>query len=397
MKDKKTHSTNLSIMKKSVAIAIGVILVALVLSLVVVRYYWTIQRIGQVGYWTLNISPTLGPDLVTPNGTIRVPLIQTGINVTAIATGINGFMGWVLDGRNVPDASSTIFVPKQNAFSNHTLEAKFVLGTPPIIYSSSLVGINIPESNGILNTSQGETIQVNLTLTSMTSEQITVPVEDLLMTYYNATIDYSRWVNAFNNYSLLQAEAFNYSFSLNRLTLQPNLSNSTIITINVAENAPLGQYFFFIDFGNIIGGEFSYSGTTGLGIVITPNAEQPSPSQSPTPTPRALYENLTFSNVTGNSLGIGDSYNWTLTFTLTNTGNKPAIIDNITIDGHPYNSYDPVPAISPSIENGYSLLPNQSVKITMKETNSTSQPFHENVPLNVFTQSGNSYSYYFGS
>lgn len=86
----------------------------------------------EVGYWTLNISPTTGVNLVTPNGTIQVPMSQSGINVTATPTGWNGFMYWIFDGKQVASQSPAIFIPTQQANSSHTLVAQFVVGTPPI-------------------------------------------------------------------------------------------------------------------------------------------------------------------------------------------------------------------------------------------------------------------------
>jgi len=249
-------------------VAAALIIALLALFFLTAGYYLASESSSQNAYWTIDISPTSGRDLVTPNGTIRVQLNQSGITVTADATGINGFGGWNFDGQAVVNANSTIFVPKQKAYSNHTLEAQFIVGTPPLAYSSKLTGIGIPQFDGIFNASQSSTIQANLTLTSMSAEKITVPIEDLRMTYYNATVDYKRWVNNDYNYSTLQAESLNYSFSLNQLTLEPNMSNSTILTINVAQNATPGQYFFFIDFGDFVGTDFSYSSSINLGIVI---------------------------------------------------------------------------------------------------------------------------------
>jgi hypothetical protein len=92
------------------------------------------------GYWILDISPsnpTFSTGYVQPNGTVHVPMNQTGITVTAAATGINGFMYWRLDGEIMANQSSTIFVPKQSESSNHTLVAVFVIGTPVISPSPS--------------------------------------------------------------------------------------------------------------------------------------------------------------------------------------------------------------------------------------------------------------------
>jgi len=80
-------------------------------------------------YWILNISSSIG-GYVQPNGTVYVPMNQTGISVTATPTGLNGFAYWTLDGERVANQSSTIIVPRQQANSSHTLEAFFVIGTP---------------------------------------------------------------------------------------------------------------------------------------------------------------------------------------------------------------------------------------------------------------------------
>jgi hypothetical protein len=101
---------------------------------------------SEIGYWELHILPVqpgLGtvtpngtfwpsPMKVEPNGTIYVPRNQTGITVTAVPEGINGFMHWIFDGEIVANQSSTIFISKQYVNTFHTLEAVFVRGTPVI-------------------------------------------------------------------------------------------------------------------------------------------------------------------------------------------------------------------------------------------------------------------------
>jgi archaellum component FlaF (FlaF/FlaG flagellin family) len=98
-------------------------------------------------------------------------------------------------------------------------------------------------------------------------------------------------------------------------------------------------------------------------------------------------ENLTFINFDG---GFNGNI-WNMTFTLENTGNATAIINNIIIDGQPYSSINPVPTINPSIENGYALSPNQTVTITIEGT--STQPFHMGGELYVLTAIGNSFSH----
>ena len=107
-------------------------------------------------------------------------------------------------------------------------------------------------------------------------------------------------------------------------------------------------------------------------------------------------EELTFANFHGNSTGVAGIYNWTITFALKNTGNATAIINNIIINRQPYSSFNPAPTISPSIENGFALSPNQSVTITLIDTNSPTQPFTRSAQLYVLTAISNSYLKYFG-
>jgi len=133
-----------------------------------------------------------------------------------------------------------------------------------------------------LNATQGLTQQLNLTLTAMpSSPTIAVPIHSVKLTSYNSTIDYGGNLDTRNwNKSLVQESIFNYSFSLNTLTLQPNTSNSTILTIKWANNAPTGRYTAEINLGNI---KFlstqekydqSYSSSIWLGIIITPKVTQ---------------------------------------------------------------------------------------------------------------------------
>jgi hypothetical protein len=157
--------------------------------------------------------------------------------------------------------------------------------TPPVGYDCNLSVLNphvtkVAGYNSFFNNvSQGLPLQVNITFRSITNQPITIPIENLTVTYYNSTVDLHGWINDNGNYSLIQQQAFNYSFSLNQITLQPGMSNSTLLTINLAEDAPLGQYSIDIHLGyvkvyvNDANGNsqlLSYSGTIGLAMIVTP-------------------------------------------------------------------------------------------------------------------------------
>ena len=258
--------------------------------------------------------------------------------------------------------------------------------TPKTLYN---YGFSSPDGSvisDVMNVSQGETQQLNLTLTSMNnSPEISIPIENITLTAYNSTVDYNgNWDTSGWNTSIIQESVFNYSFSLNQIILQPNTSNSTIITIQWANNAPTGRYALQIDLGNFkflsTAGEHdkSYGSTIWLGAIVTPNMNP-------------LNENLTYINFDGGYNG----NNWNMTFTLKNTGTTTATITDFVIDGQSYSSINPSPTINPTIENGYALPPNQTVTVTIQGT--SPQPFHNGGKLYVVTATGNSYLFYLSS
>jgi hypothetical protein len=104
---------------------------------------------------------------------------------------------------------------------------------------------------GIINATQGSTQEITLTFTSIFDNQQTlIPIENLTLTYYNSHIDYSNW-GTNNSLNFPQDRYFNYTFSQTQLMLQPLASNSTILTITIANDAPVGEYTFNINLGNV--------------------------------------------------------------------------------------------------------------------------------------------------
>lgn len=129
---------------------------------------------------------------------------------------------------------------------------------------------------GIINASQGTNLLLNFTFTStVNTQQKAIPLKGVSLTYYNSTIDYSTAVPASdwgtnNTLNFPQDRFFSYSFSLNKLTLKPLMSASTVLTIKISDNAPTGQYAFRINFaGN------SQSNYYPLFIVVTQKPSQP--------------------------------------------------------------------------------------------------------------------------
>jgi hypothetical protein len=109
-----------------------------------------------------------------------------------------------------------------------------------------------------MNVTQGSTLQVNVTLTSFADQKLTVPIENLKLAGFNNTA----WDN-----SLPQNELFNYTFSNNELILQPYESKFVVLTLEVAEDAPLVQYLFYIELGNW---EVTHFGGIGLTLRVAP-------------------------------------------------------------------------------------------------------------------------------
>jgi hypothetical protein len=101
--------------------------------------------------------------------------------------------------------------------------------------------ISAPQRPSWVNVSQGTSFKVNLTLTSHAGH-LRVNIQNLTITYYNSQVNFSRPTNTNEDYSSVQSSAFNYAFSPNPITVQPSMSNSTIITINLSQEAPIGQY-----------------------------------------------------------------------------------------------------------------------------------------------------------
>jgi hypothetical protein len=140
--------------------------------------------------------------------------------------------------------------------------------TPMLLYTSSISDQDTGVISYSLNASQGTTLKVNLTLSSLTSATIAVPMQSLTLTAYNSN-------SGIGNTTLIQQSVFNYSFSLNQLTLQPEMSNSTTITINFAKDAPTGRCYLDINLGNLKflseQGKYdqSYASSIPLEIVIT--------------------------------------------------------------------------------------------------------------------------------
>jgi hypothetical protein len=146
------------------------------------------------------------------------------------------------------------------------------LSTPAVLYTSNFSPVIPTQLTGGVNVifaGIGETQQINLTFTSHYSSQIAITIENLRLIAYNNTTDPKNWDTSNWNTSIVQEKVFTYLFSLSEITLQPNMSNSTIITLSLTNNSPMGRYALEIDLSNRYD-NLSYSGSIPLGLVVSP-------------------------------------------------------------------------------------------------------------------------------
>ncbi len=107
----------------------------------------------------------------------------------------------------------------------------------PSVKPIPLISISVyPNYYKMENISQGATFQENVTITSQVETH--VPLNLTLIGYNN-----TGWIS-----SAPQEELFNYTFTPNELNLN-NGSSSSILTIQLAEDVPLGRYVFYIGVG----------------------------------------------------------------------------------------------------------------------------------------------------
>jgi len=105
-----------------------------------------------------------------------------------------------------------------------------------------------PPPNYYTNVTQGNDLKVNVTITSTGPEEL-VYVDNVQLWWYNPKVNLHTWYYPPNtgNDSSIQTSAFSYSSSPNPVSLQPSMSNSTILTLYIEKNAPTGQYSMYIN------------------------------------------------------------------------------------------------------------------------------------------------------
>jgi hypothetical protein len=94
------------------------------------------------------------------------------------------------------------------------------------------------------NLTQGMTFLVNVTVYSETDKELAIPLTLIL---------YLRYLDGADRRQELYPEetGFTYSFEPNLVILEPYGSNSSLLTVEFDEDAPVGTYNFWVKFGNV--------------------------------------------------------------------------------------------------------------------------------------------------
>jgi hypothetical protein len=98
---------------------------------------------------------------------------------------------------------------------------------------------------------------VNLTITSLAEKEFSIPLNLTLYIIRNST-----------GWQLLPEEVgFTFSFNPDLLILAPYGSNSSLLCVTIAEDAPVGEYQFSVETGNW---EETHVGGTTILIHVNP-------------------------------------------------------------------------------------------------------------------------------
>lgn len=149
---------------------------------------------------------------------------------------------------------------------------------PPPLIECKLSTIEEDSTFFILNVTQDSTQQVNFTLTSKTDQKLTIPLDFRLVAFHSETYDgeldsfipRTHDPTRFFYNESAQDKIFNYTFSYNELILHPHESNSTTITLEIADIAPLGFYAFSVRLGHF---EVTRQKSWQLSVVVEPKLE----------------------------------------------------------------------------------------------------------------------------
>ena len=127
----------------------------------------------------------------------------------------------------------------------------------PDIPSKPLPLISIDKDPQNVNVTQGMSFAVNLTITSIAEKKLSIPLNLTLYIIRNST----GWQG------LPEETGFTFSFKPDLLVLEPYGSNSSLLSVTIAEDAPVGEYQFSVETGNW---EETHVGGTAIQIGVNP-------------------------------------------------------------------------------------------------------------------------------
>ena len=117
--------------------------------------------------------------------------------------------------------------------------------------------ISIDKDPEDVNVTQGMSFAVNLTITSKTDKELSIPLNLKLFIIRNST----GWQG------LPEEAGFTFSFEPDLLILESYGSNSSLLSVTIAEDAPVGEYQFSVKTGNW---EETHVGGTTIQIDVNP-------------------------------------------------------------------------------------------------------------------------------
>ncbi len=121
---------------------------------------------------------------------------------------------------------------------------------PHLMYSEDEVS-----SDSFFNVTQGSTWQKSLTIYLSSEKEVSIPIENLTRLYYNKT----------SNFLENQENILTYTFCPNPLIVSHG-HNTTVLTVTMAEDAPIGRYDLIWGLGNS-----NITNIGGYGLIVRVN------------------------------------------------------------------------------------------------------------------------------
>jgi hypothetical protein len=113
-------------------------------------------------------------------------------------------------------------------------------------------------SDSFVNITQGSTWHKNITIYLSLDEEASIPLENLTLLSYNKTSDF-----LYNQKSIL-----NYTFFPDPMIVLPHGYNTTVLTVTMAEDAPIGRYDLIWNLGNS-----NVTNIAGYGLIVRVNSK----------------------------------------------------------------------------------------------------------------------------